>query len=71
VPGKLTDEHPAATSEQPLVVLDDRPTVALGPLVLSSDHLIVVHGGQKDCWDLVHAAVEVGFTVTWESEEVD
>jgi hypothetical protein len=70
-PGKLTDEHPAATPEQPLLVLDDRPSIALGPLVLSADHLIVVHGGKGDVWDLVHAAVETGFTVTWEGEEAD
>lgn len=65
-PGKLTDEHFAARPDQPLVILDHSPSVALGPMSLASDHLIVVHGDQEGLWDLIHAAVEAGFTVTWE-----
>ena len=45
--------------------------IALGPLVLASDHLIVVHGPQEGLWDLIYAAVETGFTVRWEGEEAE
>jgi hypothetical protein len=67
--GILTDDLPAPTPGDPIVTLEEYPETVFGPDDLPPDHLIIVHGPKKDTWDLVHTAVEVGFTVAWEREQ--
>jgi hypothetical protein len=66
--GILTDDPPAPTPADPVVTLEDYPEGVFGPDDLSPDHLIIVHAPKQDAWDLVHTAVEAGFTVAWEGE---
>jgi hypothetical protein len=62
-PSGFTDhvEHPVPHR---VVILQDYPEEVFGSDDLSTDHLFIVHGPKQDTWDLVHAAVEVGFIVT-------